>query len=647
MPVASFDVFDTLLTRTWAEPRDLFVALGRFLRNLGLTSRVDTEFAVLRRQAEHSARNRQASREIPLAAIYEELASLEGWSPTQRDRALQAEIDLEARGIRPVPGRLSDVQAARQRGCRVAFLSDMYLPSVVIRSWLEKAGLFLPGDLLLVSGEAGTGKGTGGLFRIAREQLSASPDWTHFGDNPRADDAAPRALGLRTVLDQRVHLTSRERLLRGEDRFAPEWRSRLAGAARLARLEAAPDLSSREQALWDLGAVVAGPLFFGYTRWCLEEAGRRGLHDLYFLARGGQVFFRIAELLSKPAGLRCHYLHTSRLAFSGAFDGDDPGRLRQLAAPSLAFHSVRQSLANLGLENTGLELPSRWPKESWDANLPPEERTALADWLLAPERLGLVQRALTDRAAKARAYLHGAGLQRGARAGLVDTGWMGTIQRNIEHLLGDASAAAPMHGFYLGLSPVREFTCAGEANGYTNRFHQLSLRRETTHLILLELMARGDHGPLLGFAREQDRVTPQHAPIDEAQRREVMLFQSAILAFVRHVSDADIPWPDHAALGRHVIENYLEFFHHPSAAEVGAIAGIQHSDQMLEQRHSTLCHPMTTGEVLRAITDFHRRPPGWWLAGQSRLGHAPILRAYMLVKRLKWALQTGFTGQHD
>ncbi len=649
MPTVSFDVFDTLLTRIWAEPRDLFVALGRNLQSQGLSGLPPESYAAVREQAERSARERVVSREIGLEAIYDELSARLGWDAGQRKQAMQEELALEESGIRAVPGMAGLVEEARRRCHRVVFLSDMYLPVAFIRHLLTQAGFFQPGDEVLVSGEAGTGKGGGGLFRLAREKLQADfAAWTHHGDHPVADVKAPRSLGITAQQSIAAHPGRREMTLRGPDRFAPEWRSLLAGAARLARLDAPAELNLKQRALWNIGATVAGPLFWGFTRWCLAEAGRHGLRDLYFLARGGQIFWRIAgELKVRDASIpACHYLYSSRLAFAGAFDRSDLARLRLLAAPTLAHHTVRQTLANLGLDENTVEPPARWPRAEWDRNLPNAERFALADWLLAPERRSLVQEALHRRAQLARDYLIGMGLGVN-RAGVVDTGWMGTIQKNMEHLLGGDGDPAPLHGFYLGLSTVREFNCTGPCLAYTNAFRRLSLRRETTHLILLEIMARGTHGPLLGFERSNAQVNPCLGSMPEDQRVEIALFQDAVLAFVRRIEATGISLPSPAAAARVLIDGYLDFFHHPALDEVQAIGTIAHADQMFEQRHSALVHPMRSGEVLRALVDFQRRPPGWWLAGQAKLGHAPLLHAYMLAKKLKWRVQSRFTGLPD
>jgi hypothetical protein len=346
--------------------------------------------------------------------------------------------------------------------------------------------------------------------------------------------------------------------------------------------------------------------------------------------------------------VRCHYLHTSRLAFAGSADGQNLGYLRQLAASPLTFHSVRQALVNLAVEDDASCAPPHPPPEEWDRNLLRPERSALADWLLAPARLPRVQAALVERGRRARTYLAQAGLHGGISAGVVDTGWSGTIQHNMEFLTGAPGQPAPLTGFYLGLSPVREITCAGETLAYTNTFARLSLRRETTHLILLELMAQATEGPLLSFAERAGRMEPCIGPTDAATVAEVTLFQDAVLAFARCLLEAapTCTAPDDE-LARIVIGGYREFFLRPSTAGVLVFGRMPHADQILEHRHTTLCPEMTFRQILTAVGDFQRRPPGWWLAGQATLGHAAAIRTYIALKRLKWFMQTLVTGQPD
>jgi predicted HAD superfamily hydrolase len=648
----SFDVFDTLLTRVWAEPRDLFVSLGETLSAAGSSKRDADDFANERREAEARARSKAPSREITIDAIYSELGKRMHWTQSQCHAARATEIKLETEGIRVVPGAREQVDEARSRSDRIVFLSDMYLPSPVIRGWLESAALCRPGDLVIVSGEAGGGKGTGALFEMARERTAGEfASWTHVGDNPHSDLEAPERLGIAARLEQRVHLSARERILRGTAQFAKPWRSRLAGAARLARIGGRFDgADERTAGLWDIGTSVAGPLFWGYTEWCLKEAEKRGIGDLFFLARGGQIFFRIAHALQarRPIPLRLHYLHTSRLAFAGIADAGDPAYLRRLVSAPLAFHSFQQALANVGV-GAAADLSPPWlPRAEWRRNLDKREREAVADWLLAPERLPRIRAALAERGRLAGAYLRQSGLHAKARIGLVDTGWMGTIQRNVEFLLEAAGCRTETTGFYLGLSPVREFACAGETLAYTNRFGPLPLRRETTHLILLELMAQGTHGPLLGFDEAKGELAPRLGAVDGGTLSETRVLQDAILAFVRCVLDSggSDRCPERE-LAEAVIGAYRQFFRHPTLREATVLGRMPHANQMLEEYHTQLCPEMTTRDVFRAMRDFHRRPPGWWLYGQAAQGKSALIHSYLALKRVKWWVQVAATGRRD
>lgn len=644
--VTSFDVFDTLLTRTWAEPHDLFVALGGRLIHEGIWRGTAGEFATARRDSERAARKDAPNGEIDLAGVHTELARRAGWTADAQRRVIGLELELEADAIRPVREQQTAVAAARQRGESILFLSDMYLPAEFIRAQLVQHGFWQTGDHLFVSHEAGVGKSRG-LFVHVRAKLGASfSGWTHFGDHPHSDYSAPARLGICAKLLGRARLSYRERKLRGGGAFATEWRSRLAAASRLARLERPENLNYTEQVRWDVAASVAGPLFWAFTRWSLDQAARNGAQDAYFLARGGQIFLRIAQQLKRPSAVHCRYLLTSRLAFSGAGDRSDVAKLRELAAPNLVQHSVRQALANLALDPETMDLPPCWPRERWDENLEPRERVALADWLLAPERLRLVADALERRGALARRYLRHVGVRPDQSCALIDTGWKGTIQRNIEELLDEPGATGIVHGYYLGLDVRPEVACRGRTTGFTNVFRRLSLRRDTAHLILLEVFARGGEGPLLGFVENGDEVVPLFGPLPEEQRRDAEIFQRAILAFATHAEEYGA-WPEHEKIAPVVIDNYLAFFHAPERQEAEAIGAIPHSDQMLEQRHAGLCYPMSVIEAIRACANFRQRPPCWWLAGQAELGPRPIIRIFQTAKRAKWWLKSTLTGEPD
>jgi len=642
---ASFDVFDTVVTRSFAHPRDLFVRLGAELKAQGVLRLGALEFAEARWAAELAARKLSPHVEVILDDIYAVLSRRLGWNEATANRARELELALESRHLHGIPLIRLALADARSRAGRLVFLSDMYLPSAVLRPWLVREGAMQDGDLLLISGEVRANKSSGKLFAHAREVTGGEfAHWQHTGDHAFADVEKPAQLGLRSHHFTAAHLTPRERQARGSTgEFATVPRSLLAGAMRLARLERAT-ADEREAVLWETGTAVAGPLFYGFVRWTLAEAKRRGIRRLYFLARDGQIFWRLAQAIAaaEPVAVECRYLYGSRLVFAGPAELAAPEALRWLAAPTGHFHSIRQALWQLGLEEAWAraKLPAPYATADFDANLSPAAREALADWLLAPARHDVIHAAVHERARRARAYLDAEGLRAGEQVAVVDAGWLGSIHRNLEHLLGEPGKPAPLTGFYLGLMPPRASAPAGEMIGYTNRFGPLPLLREESHKVLIELMAQSDHGQVVGFVEESGRWIPRLNTPGPVNLDEIRRFQDAVLAFTRRALDtADETDGGSPEFARAAIGLYREFHDRPTAREARVFGFLPHADQLFEQQHASLCADFDLPGLLAALQDYRRRPPHWWVAGQAALNHAALLGAFRRGKRLWWLLR--------
>jgi len=147
-------------------------------------------------------------------------------------------------------------------------------------------------------------------------------------------------------------------------------------------------------------------------------------------------------------------------------------------------------------------------------------------------------------------------------------------------------------------------------------------------LTSVECLGACDRAPFLQINERE------FGPVDAAYLEETGILQSAVLSFTHHVlgaeADQAIPTDE---LARTIIGGYRDFFQHPTRVEARVFGRIAHADQMLEHRHTMLCPEMSLLEVLAAICDFRRRPPGWWLAGQARLG-GQELRKTCLVARV-------------
>jgi FMN phosphatase YigB (HAD superfamily) len=640
----SYDVFDTVVTRNFAHPRDLFVHVGTLAHQRKLLPVDGLAFAQARWAAELAARKQSPWTEVLLDDIYRVLAGHLGWDAATTDAVKSLELATEERHLRGIARTRAVLAGDRVRAGRLLFLSDMYLPAPILRAWLEREDMAAPGDAVFVSGEVRGNKSSGALFEHARRETGGDfRRWQHTGDHPFADVAKPRSLGIKARHFTDAHLTSRERTVRGTGgEFAPAWRSLLAGAMRLTRLDHTP-VTDRESVLWEIGANVAGPLFDGFVRWTLAEAERRGIRRLYFLARDGQIFWRVAQTLSskKAGAIECRYLYASRLAFAGPYELENPAALRILTAPTGHFHSLRQALQQFGLTTdwARAELPTGLAELEPDQNLPQAAREQLADWLLAPAQRATLQAATDRRIEEARAYLAQEGVRAGESVGLVDAGWLGSIQRNLEHILGEPGHPTPLTGFYLGLMPPQPPGPMGEMIGYANAFAPLPLQREESHKVLVELMAQSDHGQVAGFARTATGWVPRLLDAGPVNAAEIQFFQNAVLAFARRrqdtIDETEIPWAEYH---RTVLGVYHRFHNEPAAHEVRVFGFLPHADQVFEQQHATLCADAGLGKILAMIFDYRKRPPHWWVGGQAALRHGLFPRLFRWLKRTRWRL---------
>lgn len=169
--VRSFDVFDTLIARNCIEPHRVFERVEQLTQHAG--------FAADRVSAEQ----RVSSRAYNLDDIYDELAKGRGWSQAARDAAQAAEIFVELEAVIPIAENLAHV-----RDGDIA-VSDMYLPEVVIRMLLKKAGLAKEIGVVV----SAHGKRSGEVWPVLLANYHIEQ---HLGDNHASDVQSPERFGI-------------------------------------------------------------------------------------------------------------------------------------------------------------------------------------------------------------------------------------------------------------------------------------------------------------------------------------------------------------------------------------------------------------------------------------------------------------------
>lgn len=621
--VRTYDVFDTLLTRAVGRPTSLFLLMGRLPQVARLSGCSPEQWARTRTSAERLARTGRA--EVTLQEVYEELGRGLALPPGDVAALLQHELDLEHRLSRVVPSAaqlLKDGEDSR----RVA-LSDMYLPSDVVRGLLRRHGLDHLLDEVRVSSTTGATKSSGEAYlRLLRDTGATGAQVHHVGDHPGADVRVPRLLGIRATHTPSAHLNRYEQRWEDAAWSTDGFASLVAGASRSTRLqvEAAPEL----RPVVEVTAGVAAPVLLAYVLWVLRSAAAEGVQRLYFLARDGEVLLQIARRLDARLGLGLdlRYLHGSRSVYHRASlaDGD-------LASASWAWKAMYGLTAAAVLQRLGLDEEE---SEAHAARLGlassgPVDGAVVARIVGDEQVAGLVTRRATGLRERLQDYLRQQGLSDGTPYGVVDTGWAGRVVQALEDALPE-DARPPVRGWFFGYMDrpdgarrpdvLRGYLFDDVARtGVRGRFAQAYGPIETFTVAdcgMTTDFVRGDDGTLTPVLASPDNPVLADWPWE--------LMRTTMLRFVDElVMDEDI-----AAVGadlRLPVAAVLEdFWDRPTAEEARAWGRYPYEDDLLASSRHRLATGLSLRDFVRKSTDRGYEGRRLWLQGSVALTGAGL-----------------------
>ena len=316
--VISFDVFDTLLMRKCCLPTDVFrFTEARLCREFG----IEIPFAELRNQAKAGAE------ELTQDEIYENLASLSGWSEEILNRA--RELELEVNKILLVPRREIKDLCMRIIGEKeVWIVTDMYYPAETIAEFLKHCGIEVPQERILVSCELKKSKSTGELWKYYKENVVCGRKALHIGDNQRSDIENAGIYGIegyqiRSAMELLEHssvgkilpyvVTNTESLMLGSI-IADKLNNPFA----LCESKGKITFSGEE----DAGKMLVGPLVYSFSAWLAEEAEADGIDAICFFARDGyllqKAYKKYKEMTGRNDLPQSQYVEISRRAVMGA-----------------------------------------------------------------------------------------------------------------------------------------------------------------------------------------------------------------------------------------------------------------------------------------------------------------------------------------
>jgi len=244
----------------------------------------------------------------------------------------------------------------------------------------------------------------------------------------------------------------------------------------------------------------------------------RGIRRIYFMARDGQIFMKVAQVLVQnwQLDIEIRYLYCSRESLLlPSFERVGDFELNWITWGYLSTITTAEISRRLGLtleefrpflEGGGLNRYASHPEQPVAREDMPDLQVVLREESLA-EAVRQKTRPLFDMTL---AYLDQEGLCDGVPFVLADTGWRGSSQYAVSALMhkGRVRPEGGLCGYYIGLN------C--DAHQYGNDTLQAFLFdwRHTArdyrlyYFICFEMLFSADHARTLGYRRERNVIVP-------------------------------------------------------------------------------------------------------------------------------------------
>ena len=339
--VISFDIFDTLITRPFLYPKDLFTFLNEDYRKL--SNNLGIDFSKIREDCEVLARteaHEQNKEEVNLDRIYEIIQEEYDIPKEILDVLKNKEIELELRFCKRRETAYSIYELAKYLGKRVICTSDMYLPLATIKEILDKNG-FTNIDKIYLSCDVMKTKATGNLYDyVINEENIESEEMVHIGDNYHSDYEVAKKHRINSIYfpkttDIMLDKNTTNNLTQMLYTSMPFWRdnqasmnfigirSMLAVAAnkyfdnpfRVFNTESDFNIDP-----YLIGYYAVGMYMFGVGNWLLRETSGKSYKNLVFMARDGYLPMEVYNILKKyyTNVPEARYLRVSRKALISA-----------------------------------------------------------------------------------------------------------------------------------------------------------------------------------------------------------------------------------------------------------------------------------------------------------------------------------------
>ncbi|MEI0700190.1 glycosyltransferase, partial [Brachyspira intermedia] len=294
--VISFDIFDTMLLRPYANPKNVFQHLEELYDAQG--------FSEIRANAEREYTNLYGQKYVNYDEIYKVI-------PDKFKFLKEKEIEIEKNTIYINNEMLEFFNYAKSLGKKIIFLTDMYFSSTILKTILEKNGVIGDYDIY-VSAENRKAKYDKTLFEYVISKLNITPkSILHIGNNIHSDYnmAVESHINAYHYIEPMYELFNKYPKIQY---FYNNTDCLTSGIIVGLLVKKFLESGSNEIDYWKyFGYFIGGPVCYGLTKFIYDEIKNNNIKDVIFVARDGYTIEKIFKLFDNT--IKTDYIYAPRI----------------------------------------------------------------------------------------------------------------------------------------------------------------------------------------------------------------------------------------------------------------------------------------------------------------------------------------------
>ena len=513
--VISFDIFDTLITRTLYSPDDLFMIMGEKLN--------DKNFIGKRKEAERCA-NINLKKDVNLDDIYNEYQKINKISKKETKKIKELEISLELLFIVPRIDMLDVLKELKKLNKKVILTSDMYLNENIIIQMLEKCNYTnkLYDDFYL-SNKINKRKDRKDIWPFLKEQYK-NKKIIHVGDNEKSDFIYPKQFSIDSVKIKSSKELLEESLIYENLKFFIENRSTsdsiYLGLIVNKKIFNSPFSNLQINDLDDFGYVFHAPILNSF----LKNVNSIKEDCILFLAREGYYFQKLYKEYTKLYNLNekeNYYFLTSRKATSTAILDSDVDILKLTDKEFVG--TIKDFFSQI--------LEIEYNDNNFDIVLPDDSEKVK---VIMKKYIIQIKNNIKDEKENYLTYINNTIKNFNKKSiAIVDLGYSGTIQYNLSKLTNKQYV-----GYYLTNSEsVKKYNKNSQLNFLYDINNNEEYKKIYYYSLILEYFLSAPYGQLQKFKKIKKEIKPiyNNEQLDDNKVKALDIIYDSVLDYMKDI----------------------------------------------------------------------------------------------------------------